>query len=94
MTWDIVQGREQDYFEFMVREFVPAIQQIGLEPTGAWVTVYGDRPRIQTVAQTKTIHELRNILHSHEWDTLIDELMEYVEDLEFKTVRARPGFQL
>lgn len=94
MTWDIIPGREQDYFEFMVREFVPAVQQLGLEPTGAWVTVYGDQPRIQTVAQTESIEELRAILHSQEWDALIDELMDYVEDLEFKAVRARPGFQL
>ena len=94
MTWDIIPGREQDYFEFMVREFVPAVQHLGLEPTGAWVTVYGDQPRIQTVAQTKTIDELRLILRSQEWDSLVDELMDYVEELDLKAVRSRPGFQL
>ena len=36
MTWDILPGREQEYFEFVVRELVPGIQRIGIQPTEAW----------------------------------------------------------
>ena len=28
MTWDIAPEREQDYFEFLVREFIPGIQRL------------------------------------------------------------------
>ena len=38
-TWDIAPDREQDYFEFMVREFIPGVQRLGFELTDAWATV-------------------------------------------------------
>jgi hypothetical protein len=35
ITWDILPGREQEYFEFVVRDFIPAIQALGMEPSDA-----------------------------------------------------------
>jgi len=46
MTWDILPGQAQEYFEFIVREFLPGMQKLGVEPTDAWYTAYGDSPQI------------------------------------------------
>ena len=46
MTWDINQEHEQEYFEFVVREFLPEVQKLGFKLSDAWVTVYGDQPQI------------------------------------------------
>jgi hypothetical protein len=94
MTWDILPGREQEYFEFVVREFIPELQQLGLEPTDAWVTVYGKQPQILTSAEVRTNESLVNILISSGWDSLLGKLSDYVENLEFKTVHSKPGFQM
>jgi len=94
MSWDILPGREQEYFEFVVREFIPEIQQLGLEPTDAWVTVYGDRPQILASAEVRGEEPLNAILASAEWDQLVLKLHDYVENLELKTVKAKPGFQM
>lgn len=94
MSWNILPGREQEYFEFVVREFIPEIQQLGLEPTEAWVTVYGDHPQILAAAETDKPGELRNLMVSKEWNDLISRLRDYVINLKFKTVIARPGFQM
>lgn len=94
MSWDIIPGREQEYFEFVVREFIPEIQRLGLEPTDAWVTVYGDQPQILTVAEVPDQEFLQNALMSTEWDDVIAELGDFVENLEFKTVISKPGFQM
>jgi len=94
MTWDIIPGREQEYFEFVVREFIPEIQQLGLEPTDAWVTVYGDQPQILTSAEVSGSESLNNILASAQWDQLVVRLNDYVENLALKTVHAKPGFQM
>ena len=48
MSWNIKAGVEQEYFEFVVREFVPGITKLGIQPTEAWYTVYGNRPQILT----------------------------------------------
>jgi hypothetical protein len=94
MTWDITPGREQEYFEFVVREFIPAIQQLGLETTDAWVTVYGDRPQILASAEARGKESLDNILTSIEWDKLLVKLNDYVENLQFKMLHAKPGCQM
>ena len=36
MTWDIAAERDQEYFEFVIGEFVPGVQRLGLQPTEAW----------------------------------------------------------
>ncbi len=94
MSWDIIPGREQEYFEFVVREFIPEIQRLGLEPTDAWVNVYGDQPQILTAAEIQDQESLQNVLVSAEWEDLIAELEAFVENLEFKTVTSKPGFQM
>ena len=94
MTWDIVPGREQDYFEFVVRDFIPGMQRLGLEPSDAWFTMYGQQPQIMTGAQMPILSDLEHALASDEWQSLVRQLADYVEDFQFKIVPARGGFQI
>lgn len=94
MTWDILPGREQEYFEFVVREFIPQIQKLGLEPTDAWFTVYGEQPQIMASVQSNNLPTLQKLLSSSEWERLVSQLMDYVEDFQYKIVKSRSGFQL
>jgi hypothetical protein len=94
MTWDILPGREQEYFEYVVREFIPGVQKLGLEPSDAWFTVYGDQPQIMAVMQTPSLSSLNQVLGSDDWDSLTKQLLDYVEEFKYKIVEARPGFQL
>ena len=52
MTWDINPEHEQEYFEFVVREFLPQVQKFGFQLSDAWVTVYGERPQIMVGADS------------------------------------------
>lgn len=97
MNWDIKPGRDQDYFEFVVREWVPGIQRLGLKPTGAWYTVYSrdkDLPQIMTEGITDDIDTMREILSSEEWTQLYEKLSEFVNNYQQKIVRASGGFQV
>lgn len=94
MTWDILPGREQEYFEFVVRDFIPSIQRMGLEPSDAWFTMYGDQPQILAAVQVPSLSSLQKVLSSPDWDKLKVQLLDYVEDFAFKVVPARSGFQL
>ena len=46
MTWDIAEGKEQEYFDFLVHTFVPRMNQLGFDLAEAWATIYGDCPQI------------------------------------------------
>jgi len=94
MTWDILPGREQDYFEFVVRDFIPEVQRLGMEPSDAWFTMYGNQPQILAAMQMASINSLQGILTSSEWKDLTQRLLEYVDNFEYKVVQARSGFQL
>jgi hypothetical protein len=95
MTWDILPGQETEYFEFVVREFIPGLQHLGLEPTDAWFTMYGDdQPQILASAEMSNQKDLERILESSDWQKLIDQLMDYVEDFSTKIVLSRKGFQM
>lgn len=94
MTWDIQPGREQDYFEFVVRDFIPSIQKVGMEPSDAWFTMYGNQPQILVAAQASSINSIQKILESDDWESLTHRLLNYVENFEFKVIQARSGFQL
>lgn len=94
MTWDIIPGKEQEYFEFVVREFVPGIQGLGIQPTEAWYTTYGEHPQILTGGTTKDLDAMEDLLESEQWDSLKDRLLEFVTNFEWKVVTASSGFQM
>lgn len=94
LTWDIIPSREQEYFEFVVREFIPQLQQLGLQPNDAWFTMYGDQPQITAEVQAASLSSMQNVLKTDEWASLINRLLDYVENYDSKIVKARAGFQL
>lgn len=94
MSWDIRPGYESEYFEFLVREFAPGIMRLGLQPTEAWYTVYGDSPQILAGGVTEDLATMRRILNSPEWQELQDKLLSYVQNYEQKIVPATGRFQL
>ena len=94
MTWDILPGREQEYFEFVVRDFIPGVQRMGIEPSDAWFTMYGEQPQILAALQMPSVTSLNQVLESDEWKELTNRLLDYVENLDYKVVQARSGFQM
>ena len=94
MTWDIRAGREQEYFEFVVRDFMPGLQQMGMEPSDAWFTMYGDNPQILAAVQIPSMNSLQRLINSQDWDDLTQRLLDYVENFDYKVVQARSGFQM
>jgi hypothetical protein len=94
MTWDILPGREQEYFEFVVRDFIPGMQKLGLEVSDAWFTMYGEQPQIMAAAQTANLNSLNRVLASNEWQELTGLLLDYVENFQHKVVPAKAGFQI
>jgi hypothetical protein len=93
MTWDIVADHEQEYFEFVIGEWVPGVQRLGLQPVDAWATVFGQYPQIQVGLLADNGQAARRILSSKDWDSLQDRLLTLVRNFSYKVVPARTGFQ-
>jgi hypothetical protein len=94
MTWDILPNREQEYFEFVISDFIPEIKSLGISPVDAWYTMYGDQPQIMVAAKTQSQAALNVAMASKEWQRLIDSLLQFVDNFSYKVVTAKTGFQL
>ena len=94
MTWNIRMEQDKAYFEFLVKQFLPGMQRLGLQPTDAWFTAYGDAPQVLTAAVVPSYEAARYILASQAWKRLEEKLLTYVTDYRYKIVPAREGFQL
>jgi len=93
MTWDIAGERDQEYFEFIIGEFIPGVQRLGLQPAEAWATIYGSYPQIQVGLLANDASQARQVLNSSDWTLLQDRLFDYVKNYSCKVVPARGGFQ-
>jgi hypothetical protein len=94
MSWDILPGKEQTYFEFAMKTFAPDLMKMGWQPTEAWYTLYGEGPQIMTAGITDSVEQMREILDSPEWEELRARLLDYVTNFRYKVVPATGRFQM
>jgi len=93
MTWDIAADHEQEYFEFVIGEWVPGVQRLGFQPMDAWATVFGAYPQIQVGLLADSAPRVRELMASSDWASLEERLRTYVHNFSYKVVSARNGFQ-
>lgn len=89
MSWNIRSDEEPAYFEFVVQEFAPRIMKLGVRPTEAWYTVYGEGPQIITVGEAEDRETLDRILNSDDWNDLMSKLNRFVTDYKQRIVTPR-----
>lgn len=93
MTWDIQNGKEQEYFEFIGRSFMPAVIEMGLDMREAWLTIYGEHPQILVSAIFPNRKAAERVIESENWQLMNESLQEYVDDYEQKIVPIKGAFQ-
>jgi hypothetical protein len=97
MKWDIREEQQQEYFEFVVREWGPGLNRLGLNLIGLWLTTYTNddaQPKIMAEGLTDNLADMRRILGSPEWTRLHARLLECVDNYTQKVVRTSGEFQI
>ena len=94
MGWDIRANKESEYFEFMMKEFAPALMQLGLQPTEVWYTVYGSGPQILIGSVTDDLEKMIEVLESKEWRDIYRRLLTYVHHYRHMVVPATGRMQI
>lgn len=94
MEYDVLQDTLQDYYQFIMGQYVPALQSMGLQMSEAWHTAYGEAPNRLIGFVCGDRQTMERLLDSDLWHDLNTELVKYVSDLRYKVVPYRGGFQL
>ncbi len=94
LSFDIRPGTQQVYYQFMISQFVPAVQGMGLQMSDAWHTVYGDYPSRISHFVGLDQDAMRKVLVSPEWRELETRLQEYVINYSWRIIPLQERFQL
>lgn len=93
LSYEVKAYREEEYYHFIMHEFLPQAQKLGLEFFQVWQTVYGDYPSrlIEYLAEDEGT--LRRALYDDAWDSIETKLGEYVSEYEKRIVPFNGQFQ-
>ncbi|MBE2224098.1 MAG: hypothetical protein IAF02_21340 [Anaerolineae bacterium] len=94
MNWDIRPETESEYFEFLVHEFIPGMNRLGIGDIQVWYTTYGECEQKLATGITPDIEQMQTALGSDDWEKMTDKLNRYVTDLHLKVIPATKGFQM
>ncbi len=93
ISYDVNPANHENYFRFVMSEFVPTLQEMGLYMTEAWHTAYGDYPLRMAGFVAEDIETIQRLLGSDQWLELERRFQDYVRNYSLTVVPYRPGFQ-
>lgn len=93
LQFDIQPDNYEQYYRYMLREFVPAMQDLGLFMIFAWHVLGRDYPERQVDFVTESTPSLRRILASERFQQAEDELRTYTLNYRRKIVRFENRYQ-
>jgi len=88
MYWDVMPGSEAEYSEFIVNEFIPRLNRLGIGDLEFWYTGFGEHEQIMVAGITPTKEQMDHITDSEEWEALTDRLSDLSVNLRQKIVKA------
>lgn len=94
ITYDIIPATRDVYYQYVLGEFVPALQEMGLFMTEAWHTAYGDHPIRMAIFVAEDMETITEAMESERWEELEGRLLRYVTNYTCKVVPYRQGFQI
>jgi hypothetical protein len=93
LTYDPRPEQRDEYFHFVLGEFVPALEQLGLTMCEVWHTAYGNYPLRLTGFLAEDMQAMQGVLASDAFQKLEGRLLTYVENYRRRVVGAGKRFQ-
>lgn len=93
LEYDVNQDTQQEYYQFVMGQYVPALQSMGFQMSEAWHTAYGSAPGRMVGFVCGDEETMMRLLGSELWLDLNSELEKYVSRFHYKVIPYRGGFQ-
>ena len=93
LTYDPIPEMREDYFRYVLGEFVPVMEHLGLTMCETWHTAYGSYPLRLTGFVAPDMESLQQILDSEDFQRLEGRLQQYVNNYERRIVPVKRRFQ-
>ena len=93
LAYNIRPNREAEYYRYVLGEFLPELQRVGLIMDEGWHTAYGEYPIRLIVFRTQDGIEIQEVLQSSVWKKGKEQLLKLVRDYEERIVPDKNVFQ-
>jgi hypothetical protein len=93
IAYNIRAGQENTYRRFVLEELLPQAQELGLVPTDAWHTAYGNYPLRLLGFVADDLAAVQVARDTSQWRNLMQRLEGYTTNLSQKIIAFRGGFQ-
>ncbi len=86
LSYNIIPQYQQEYMNFVINEFLPALETIGLKNAGVWHTVYGNYPIRLLVFVSEDPSAMKRALATDKWENMESRLKTFVTDYTRRVV--------
>lgn len=93
LSFDPLPEQREAYFRYVLGEFVPTLEHLGLRMCEAWHTAYGAYPLRLTGFCAPDLSTMESILTSDDFLELEDKLQDYVVNYKKRVVPMSRSFQ-
>jgi len=93
VSYDVIPSSQDSYYQFVLGEMVPAMQEMGVYMTEAWHTAYGEYPIRMVIFVAEESDIIFDMLGSDRWNDLETRLMSFIRNYSRKIVAYKQGFQ-
>ncbi|MCA9902040.1 MAG: hypothetical protein KC433_27865 [Anaerolineales bacterium] len=95
LSYEVEDTKLQAYQQFVMQQYVPAMQMMGFQVSEVWHTAYGEAPNRLVGFVCRDRQTLDDLLENEMWLTLNNQLEQYVTDFSYKAVPYQRGvFQM
>ncbi len=94
VSYEVEPAKMREYYEFVMRRYLPTMHAMGMEFVEAWATAYGNYPDRLIGFVARDEETVQGLLTNETWLNLNEQLFEYVTDFTYKVIPYREGFQL
>ncbi len=81
LSWDIIQGKEEGYIEFVTSTMLPGMAALGLVPVGGYYVEVGPGPRIVVVHRANGTDDLCRAVSDNKFKQLVLQLKALVHNV-------------
>jgi hypothetical protein len=92
LSFDPIPDRREAYFHYVLGEFIPMLEHLGLKMCEAWHTAYGSHPLRLTGFIAPNRNAMEDILDSEDFRHLEENLQEYVVNYRKRVVPMQRNF--
>ena len=84
--WSIIPGMNEEYLKFIIKKFIPGVNDLGLHTVAVWSVLIGSVSEIVFENASGDLEVIEKALKSEKYKYLKQKLFEYVKDYKTKVL--------